>query len=67
MTQITLRRVWREYRTIRNLKEATELDYQQKLDRCVGDWMPLPVTDITRDRVERRHRELSKRGPRQAN
>lgn len=67
MAQITLRRVWREYREIRNLKASTETDYENKLQRCVGDWMPMPVTDITRERVERRHRELSRHGPRQAN
>lgn len=64
---ITLEQVWTDYRSIRKLKETTFYDYEQKLKRCLGDWLPLDATTITRQMVEDRHRELSVTAPRQAN
>jgi integrase len=55
---ITLRQVWRDYQTVRVLKEHTIYDYTKKL-KSVEDWMDLDMNSITKSMVEQRHRELS--------
>lgn len=56
--QITLRQVWRDYKTVRVLKDHTIYDYEKKL-KSVEDWMDLDMNTITKNMVEDRHRSLS--------
>lgn len=34
--------------------------FRQIIKRCLGDWVTLPITGITKEMVESRHRELTK-------
>jgi integrase len=54
----TLQEVLERYLSTRNLKPNTRRTYTYILPRCLGDWMDLPVTAITREMVEKRHQEL---------
>jgi integrase len=55
---VTLQEVLERYLSTRNLKPNTRRTYRYILPRCLGDWMDLPVTAITREMVEKRHQEL---------
>lgn len=57
---VTLREVLEQYLSVRNLRPNTVRTYRYILPRCVGDWLDLPVTAITREMVEQRHIELRK-------
>lgn len=54
---VTLRQVWADYQLTRALKPVTIRNYEQRLG-LLRDWLDIPVTEITRDMVERRHREI---------
>lgn len=61
---VTLRRVFEDYKSTRNLKASTGKDYEKRLS-CVRDWLDLPVHKITKDMIEERHKALSTaNGPR---
>lgn len=69
--QTTLRQVWEEYRLSRRKdgkprKQSTLNDIESHLRRNFADWVDRPVTDITRDGVLQRHRQIAKRGTYQA-
>lgn len=65
---ITLRQVAEDYqRDRRNLKESTRKDIRKHLDNAFKAWADLPVSSITREKVTRRFRTLSDKGPAQAN
>ncbi|MBX9671317.1 MAG: site-specific integrase [Candidatus Obscuribacterales bacterium] len=66
ITAITLNEAWRDYSDARDLKRATYLDYVNKL-KNVEDWLDLDMNQISKDMVEQRHREMSRRAPMQAN
>ena len=55
----TLRRVWSDYQVSRSLREATVRNYNQRLHTYLGDWLDLPVDQISKDMVEKRHREIN--------
>jgi integrase len=55
---VTLRRVWGEYQQTRHLKPITVRNYEQRLNQYLGDWLDIPLSEITKDSVERRHREI---------
>jgi integrase len=57
---VTLQEVLEHYLSVRRLKPNTKRTYRYILPRCLGDWMDLPVTAISREMVERRHLELRK-------
>ncbi|NQV29375.1 MAG: tyrosine-type recombinase/integrase [Candidatus Marinimicrobia bacterium] len=52
--QITLRTVFEEYQSIRDLKPKTLSDYNNTFDVCLSDWLDKPVPAITRREVEKR-------------
>ena len=37
------------------------LEHYSQIERYVGDWMNRPLTEITRERVEHRHKEIAAR------
>lgn len=55
---VTLRKVWRDYLRSRDLKTATVRNYSQRLSGYLGDWLDMPITAITKDMIEERHRSI---------
>lgn len=64
---VTLGDVLDDYLAHRDLKPATVHGYRRAVDDYLADWKGQPVAQITREKVERRHRKLTERGPTQAN
>lgn len=56
----TLQEVLDHFLSVRILKPNTVRTYRQMVPRCLGDWLNLPVTAITREMVEQRHISLRK-------
>lgn len=67
--QVTLGEAFDDYIAARkNLKNKTIYDYRGQLNNSFKDWLKKPVTDITKDMVEKRHGFLGeKRGKAAAN
>jgi integrase len=62
---VRLTQLYERYKGSHQLKPKTISVYDGVMRRCFADWQPKPVTDITKDMVEKRHRELSNAfGPR---
>ncbi len=62
---VTLIELYERYKVSHQLKPKTISVYDGVMRRCFADWQRKPVTDITKDMVEKRHRELSNAfGPR---
>lgn len=56
----TLREVLEHYLSVRHLKTNSIRSYRAMIPRCIGDWLDLPVTAITKEMVEQRHMKLRK-------
>jgi integrase len=65
--EITLLRVYTDYLATGLLKPKTQQNYRQRLSHHLPDWMNLPVSKITKQMVEDRHREISVNTPSMAN
>jgi integrase len=52
--KITLRTVFKDYQSVRELKPKTLSDYRNTFDVCLPDWLDEPVPNITRRAVEQR-------------
>ncbi|MBX9671473.1 MAG: integrase family protein [Candidatus Obscuribacterales bacterium] len=57
---ITLREVADDFFEVRKVKPNTARSYRGLLQRCVSDWLDMPVTKITYEMVQTRHKELTK-------
>jgi len=57
---VTLTEVLEHYLSVRNIRPNTRRAYAYIFPRCLGDWMNLPVSSITREMVEQRHLDLRK-------
>ncbi len=57
---VTLREVRDQFLEVRKLKPNSVRSYRSLLDRCVSDWLDLPITSITYEMVQTRHKELTK-------
>lgn len=55
---ITLRRVLEDYLTVVSVKKSTEKNYRQRLNCYLSDWLDQPVTSITKQMVQDRHRQI---------
>ena len=65
---VTLKQVVEAYlKDRRSLKESSKGDILKHLNNAFSDWAEKPITGITRDMVLARFRELSDKGPAQAN
>ena len=63
----TLAEVWADYLQARKIRPATIESYRENIKR-IADWMPRPITSITRREVEKRHTYLTtNNGPGGAN
>lgn len=56
---ITLQELWGEYQKARQLRDKTKRVYESALNRCFHDWLSKPITSITKDMVQKRHKKLS--------
>jgi len=65
---VTLRECLNEYIKSRTaLKESTAKDYRSSLENYLSDWLDKPLLNITRDNVERKHKEIGEKSPSRAN
>jgi len=51
---ITVSEVFEEYKRTRELRPRTIGNYDYTLTKCLPDWLDKPITDLTRDMVEKR-------------
>lgn len=66
--QVTLKEVFEDYLASRkSLRPSTVKDYKHTLSKAFSDWQDKPLTDITKDMVELRHRTLGKGSQARAN
>ncbi len=66
--QPTLRQAWTDFRRTRNLSANTLTVYDQHIRISYGDWQDKPISEITKAKVEARHRDLTvNKGPTTAN
>ncbi|MBL0186831.1 MAG: integrase family protein [Candidatus Obscuribacter sp.] len=56
---ITLREVLHKFLEIKPLRQDTQRNYHFAINRHFIDWLEMPITAITKDMVEQRHRELT--------
>jgi integrase len=63
--EVTLREVLEAYKHARQLKPATVRHYNSRLKSHCSDWLDIPITAITGDMVEERHKAIA--GPAVAN
>lgn len=65
---LTLREITEEYlRDRRDMKSSSRSDILKHLNKAFSSWADRPAIEITRDKVAVRFRQLTKRGPAQAN
>ncbi|EEF80043.1 tyrosine-type recombinase/integrase [Methylophaga thiooxydans] len=65
---VSLMEVYRDYlATRKDLKDSTIHDYNRIMNGAFEDWLKKPIAEITKDMVERKHRELGKRSEARAN
>ncbi|HEY9754344.1 MAG TPA: tyrosine-type recombinase/integrase [Oculatellaceae cyanobacterium] len=58
--RVNLREVFDVFLEFRKLRPSTVYNYSKLLNRCLGDWLDLPIADITRDMVQQRHKDLTR-------
>jgi integrase len=65
---VTLAEVYQDYLKARkSLKPITLRDYDRILNTYLADWNAKPLSQISKDMIERKHREIGERSPAQAN
>lgn len=65
---VSLNEVFRDYlATRKDLKDSTIHDYNRIMNASFDDWLKKPIAEISKDMVERKHRELGKRSEARAN
>ncbi len=60
--EITLGKVFADYLQSRKLKDNTAYIYKCTLRSTVADWFDLPLAEIKKDMIERRHKSISDKG-----
>lgn len=62
---ITLAEAFADFKASRKLRPRTVQTYDENINRCLPDWLNKPLSSITKEMVEKRHRKLSNNnGPR---
>lgn len=56
---ITLEEAFRDFKQARKLRPTTIKLYEGALRRSFSDWLDKPITTITKDHIEKRHKKLS--------
>ena len=58
-SSITLQKVFEDYNQSKhNIKSSTMRNYNSLMNNYLGDWKNKPISEITRDMVEQRHRDI---------
>jgi integrase len=67
--RVTLEQVFNDYVRSRgtNLKDNTKKGYISAFNNYLSQWSNTPISEITRDMVEKKHREITKQSPTRAN
>lgn len=65
--RIILKAIFSEYLSERKLKKNTAYSYQCDINKCLSDWLDMPLAEITTDMVQKRHKEISREHAGQAN
>jgi integrase len=60
LSRITLSEVLDDYVSCRALRPNSIRSFRSIIKRCLGDWLCMPITDIKKEMVESRHRELTR-------
>ncbi len=60
ISKITLGEVLEDYIRCRVLRPNSIKNFRSIIGRCMADWVSIPITNITKDMVEMRHRELTR-------
>ena len=55
---VTLSVVLEKYFFSKRIRSSTETVYRSTINRCLSDWLELPITAITKDMVVERHKKL---------
>lgn len=65
---VSLEDVYQDYRKARkSLKPITLRDYDRIVNTYLSDWKAKPLSQVSKDMIERKHREIGERSPAQAN
>lgn len=59
---ITLAKAFADFKASRTLRPRTIQTYDENINRTLQDWLQLPLTSITPDMVQKRHKALSTAG-----
>jgi integrase len=59
VASVTLLEVLEEYLAVRTLKPSTVEVYRRVVKKSLKEWLSLPITEITKNMVEDRHRQLA--------
>jgi integrase len=54
----TLDEIWTEYKQLRRLSTTTERNYEQRLQRHLGDFLLLPIDEITPELIKAKYLEI---------
>jgi len=64
----TLQQAYDDYVVTRkNLKPGTLKNYRECLEGCLSDWLNKRLADISKEMVEKRHRDIGQKAPGRAN
>jgi integrase len=55
----TLAQVWTDYRRTKKLKASTLSMYDERLNACFKDWLPLPITVLSKKAIEEKHQLIT--------
>ncbi len=56
---VTLQETLQKFLEVKNIREDTQKNYRYLISGHLEDWLDMPLTSITKDMVELRHRELT--------
>ncbi len=57
--QITLARAYSDFKNSRQLRPRTLETYDGTVQRCLLDWLDKPLISITKDMIEKQHKQIS--------
>jgi integrase len=59
LSDVTLQEVLQKFLEVKNNRNDTQRNYRYLICGHLEDWLDMPITSITKDMVEQRHRELT--------
>ncbi len=64
---VTLQEAYKDYKKTRTLTIKTMNEYDRAIEKTLSDWKEVPLVSISRDKIEKRFKEISKKAPALAN